>query len=809
MKILKLKKAFLLSLFVCISVYGFSQIQGSVKDTLNQPIAFANVLLMHAKDSSVVSGVMATEEGTYSITEFKPGTYLIGVSLIGYKPAWTSPFEVKSSNDHIHEQAIIVEPDVHQIKDVNVVAKKPIYELKMDRMVVNVENSITSSGNTALEILEKSPGVLVDRQNSSISMAGKGGVQVIINGKQNRMPIEAVMQMLDGMNADNVKRIELITTPPAKYDAEGNAGIINIVLQKSEDFGTNGTFSLGAGMSDREKMNASLNLNHHVEKFNFYGMYNVNFNNQKSNITTYNSFQQGNNSVESYGKSIRSALILYQNIRMGIDYTLSSKTTLSFLTNGYIRDYDMDAYNNINYFTEGVETNLSRLETKELNKWIHGMGNLNLNHRFHEEEVLDFNVDYLNYHNDNPSDFTLENYQSSGDFIDGEDIEITKTTPIDILVGAVDYTNRKNEKIKWELGLKETLTWFTNDVAVKYFRDGRWEYDPELTNKSWLNENISAAYASVNWQMTENTGVTAGLRYEYLNSVLDTEEEKGIVDLHYGKLFPTFYTSHKLNENNTIQFSYSKRIDRPTFNELAPFVTFVTPETFVAGNENLVPAMSDIFRLDYQMKSYILSFSYTNTKNSISRFQPVWSEDGERQYFVSRNMDKSENVSGVLALPVTVTEWWKMQNNISWVWQRLATDYEGTAINYKQNYYNVSTNQSFTISKQVSAEVSGFYRSKSLAGIFVQKPLGRLDLGIQWSSKSQNSRLNLNLSDVFKTQLIKREAKVPELGIDNSFELDFEPRVLRLTFTHNFGNKAIKIRKRNTASEEEQRRVTN
>ncbi|WP_303925560.1 outer membrane beta-barrel family protein [Draconibacterium sediminis] len=798
-----------MSLLVCISGTIFAQIQGAVKDPLNRPVPFANVLLLNEADSLVVSGVMANEEGTYIFTEFKPGKYILGVSLIGYKPAWSAPFEIKTSNDHLHEEPIIVENEAQQIQDVDVVAKKPIYELKMDRMVVNVENSITSSGNTALEILEKSPGIIVDRQNSNISMAGKGGVQVIINGKQNRMPLEAVMQMLDGMNADNVKRIELITTPPAKYEAEGNAGIINIVLQKSEDFGTNGTFSLGAGVAKREKMNASLNLNHHVEKFNFYGMYNVNFNNQRSSITTYRSFPENDNVVESNGKSIRSALVLYQNIRMGFDYTLSSKTTLSLLTNGYIRDYEMDAWNNINYLTDNVESSRSRLETEELNKWIHGMGNINLNHRFHEEEVLDFNIDYLNYHNDNPSDFTLENYGSSGEFIDGEDIAITKTTPIDILVGAVDYSNSKNEKLKWELGFKETLTWFTNDVAVQYFRDGHWEYDPELTNKSWLNENITAVYGSANWQMTEKTGVTAGLRYEYLNSVLDTKEEKGIVDLHYGKLFPTFYVSQKLYKNNTVQFSYSKRIDRPTFNELAPFVTFVTPETFVAGNENLLPAMSDIFRIDYQLKSYILSFSYTTTDNSISRFQPVYSEDGERQYFISKNMDKSENISALLALPTTVTDWWKMQNSISWVWQRLATDYEGTDIDYKQNYYNISSNQSFTISKQFSAEISGFYRSKSLAGIFVQKPLGRLDLGVQWRSKSQNSRLNLNISDVFKTQLLKREAHIPELNIDNYYELDFEPRVLRLTFTHNFGNKAIKIRERNTASEEEQKRVTN
>ncbi len=210
----------------------WAQIQGSVHNLDNTPLSFANVLLLHQKDSSVVSGMMATEEGTYSLTNFKPGNYLMGISMLGYKPAYSAPFEIKTSNDHHHNDPIFVEKDTHQLQDVDVVAKKPVYELKIDRMVVNVENSITSTGNTTLEVLEKLPGIIVDRQNGSISMAGKGGVMVIINGKQSRMPLAAAVQMLDGMSADNVKHIELITTPPSKYDAEGDAGIINIVLKK-------------------------------------------------------------------------------------------------------------------------------------------------------------------------------------------------------------------------------------------------------------------------------------------------------------------------------------------------------------------------------------------------------------------------------------------------------------------------------------------------------------------------------------------------------------------------------------------------
>jgi hypothetical protein len=276
-------------LIVLISLFPatlFAQIQGSVKDSLNQPVSFANVLLLNQQDSSVVSGLMATEEGTYNFTSFKPGTYIIGVSMIGYKPAYSAPFIIKSSKDHFHNEPVFVEEDSHQLQDVNVVVKKPIYELKIDRMVVNVENSITSAGNTALEVLEKSPGVIVNRQNNSISISGKGGVMVMIDGKQNRMPVEAAIQMLGSMNADNVKRIEIITTPPAKYDAEGDAGIINIVMKKNESFGTNGSFTLGAGVATREKMNGSLNLNHHVDKVNFFGSYSANFNNMRQSAET-------------------------------------------------------------------------------------------------------------------------------------------------------------------------------------------------------------------------------------------------------------------------------------------------------------------------------------------------------------------------------------------------------------------------------------------------------------------------------------------------------------------------------------------
>lgn len=785
----------------------FSQIQGAVRDTSNNPVSFANVLLLNEKDSAVVSGIMATDEGTYSFTNFKPGTYIIGVSMMGFKPAYSDPIVIKTSNDHVHNEPVFVEYTSHQIEDVNVVAKKPIYELKIDRMVVNVENSITSSGNTALEVLEKSPGVLVDRQNDNISISGKSGVMVIINGKQNRMPIAAAMQMLDAMNADNVKRIEIITTPPAKYDAEGDAGIINIVLKKNEDFGTNGSFTLGAGVSSREKMNASLNLNHHVDKMNYFGTYSVNYNNLRQNINSYRRYMDDASLLISDAKSARAALVVFQNVRMGFDYTITSKTTLSALAAGYLRDWEMDAVNNIIYTRDGNYDRTTELDIFELSKWIHGMGNINLQHHFEEDKILDINFDYLNYYNDNPSDYTVENIDDVGNLESGEDIEVSKTTPIDIFVGMVDYSGQITPTIRMDVGVKGTFTQFKNDVGVSYFTDGSWNFDPELTNVYSLREDISAAYSSFTFKLGEMTSMVAGLRYEYMNSVLSSETEEGILDLHYGELFPTFYISHKLNEKNTLQFSYGRRIDRPTFNELAPFIVFMTPETFVAGNENLLPAFSNNFKADYMFNSISFSVSYTDTKNAISRFQPQSNEDGTKQYFISRNFDSSENLSVMFAIPLTVNDWWTMQNNFNWVKSRLETSYDDVEIKISQGNYRINSVQSFLFSEWFSAEVSGYYQSKSTAGVYVRKPVGKIDLGMQWKLKNGNSRFNLNFSDVFKTNIFRSVADVPELNIYSSWELDFEPRVLRLSFTHNFGNTKVKARERNTASEEERRRV--
>lgn len=344
-----LNKSSWLIIFFIIPFIAFTQIQGIVIDANKQPLSFANVVLLNQMDSSIVSGTMATEEGTYLFTGCKPGGYILRISMIGYKTTSSPPFIISGSDDNLLIEPIVAEEESYQLNDINIVAKKPVYELKVDRMVVNVENSITAAGNTILEVLEKSPGVIVDRQNNALTLSGKSGVTVMINGKQNRMPMVAAFQMLDAMSADNIKQIELITAPPARYDAEGDAGIINIILKKKESLGTNGSVVLRAGYWKQEKLNGSLNLNHGLEKINFYGLYDIDYNNSIQTATMNDIIRQPDFVFETNTKSVRDIDVVYQNARFGFDYNISTKTFLGVLFTGYKRVYCKVAINDILY----------------------------------------------------------------------------------------------------------------------------------------------------------------------------------------------------------------------------------------------------------------------------------------------------------------------------------------------------------------------------------------------------------------------------------------------------------------------------
>ncbi|HEY9342587.1 MAG TPA: outer membrane beta-barrel family protein, partial [Hanamia sp.] len=679
----------------------------------------------------------------------------------------------------------------------------------IDRLVINVAGSITAAGGTALEVLERSPGVIVDRQNNSVVVNGKNGVVIMINGKISRVPIASVIQMLDGMNSDNIEKIEIITTPPANFDAEGNAGYINIVLKNTNQYGTNGSYSATIGYNKKMQTAASLNFNHRKEKLNLYGGYSFS---RRGNFTPLLSFYhkvvyQGK-AHEIFTDSHRDGRRTVHDGRFGVDYQLGKKTVIGFLATYDDNNWTMNARNTSNITTNGVPDTSILIANDEVNHWLNYGANINLQHDYSATEKLTVNGDYVYYKDNNPNHYLYSYFDGGQNFLYDQNTKSGKLTPITFWIVSADYSKKISKKILWEAGLKETISRFTNEVSVERKLQNIWETDKELSNSDELKENISAAYTSFSMAVNEKTNIKLGFRYEYTSSKLSSTDVKNIVDRQYGNLFPSFFISRILDENNSLNFSYSRRITRPTFNDMAPFVIFFDPYTFFSGNPALKPTISDALKTDYVFKKIVVSVFYTYEKDPITNFTPRVDSATNRQTSVSENQ-KSNQTGGIsLSLPVKISSWWNMQNNITGTWQKLKGIYEGA--NLVLQYKNVSINstQSFKLPKDISIELSGFYNSPTLFGIYKTKAFGWVNLGVQKKLGNKAGTLRFTMDNLTGPQKFVLSSNFPEHNLVSKVTLLIETTTYRLTYTRNFGNEKIKgKRERATGSEDEKGRV--
>ncbi len=612
----------LLGIFCSISAArGQSSIHGVIADERDKPLQNANILLLRYSDSTLVKGTVSTSAGIYLFENVKNGKYLLSASHIGMDRVYGGLIDINAANMDVNQGVLRLKVSPEQLQHITITAKKPMFEQKIDRMVINVKNSITDAGGTALDVLEKSPGVTVNRQNNTISVNGKNGVVVMINEKISYMPVEALVELLNGISAGNIEKIEIITTPPAKYDAEGNAGYINIVMISNPNTGMNGSYFLTGGYGKKPLGSAGLNFNYRHARTNLFGNYGYDYSGYVQGGSGYTSLTKSAGLVENRTFSSRDASRQVHNARLGIDYQVDSSTVLGALVSGYINHWKMTANNGAAVNLNGVLDSTIRTVDNETNLWHNLMTNLNFQHTFHPGQILYLDANYIYYRDSNPNDYYNQYYKGTSDFVYDEHIQSGKNTPIHFYVFSADYVTTVAKKIKLESGAKLSLSNFTNDVSLLRLHPGGWITDSSLSANYLLKENILAAYTTLSFDIDAKTSLKGGLRYEHTGSNLGTTRVANIVDRKYGQLFPTFYISRKIDDNNSLNFSYSRRITRPTFNDLAPFTIFFDPKTFFTGNPALQPAIANSLQASYIHKQFIVSLSYTYEENTIENFQ--------------------------------------------------------------------------------------------------------------------------------------------------------------------------------------------
>ena len=778
----------LLLTFLCVqTVRSQSQVIGSISDANGKPLPAASVLLLNAADSTLVRGQLSGSDGSYTFGEVAAGDYRIGVSMLGFAYNLSPLFALGNSIPVKDLGKTVLSEATEILGEVSIVAKKPLFEQKIDRMVINVANSATNAGSSALEVLQRSPGVMVNRQNNAISLAGKAGVVIMINGKINRMPGDAIVQMLQGMNSDNIERIELIHTPPASFDAEGNAGIINIVLKKTADDGLNGSYSLNAGYGRREKYGAGLNMNFRKKKVNLYGNYDYRYNKNLQVFTNYRGIQDMANFNETESYSDRDPNLHTQNAQFGMDIQISPKTVIGALGTFFDRYWDMNAINDVKYSSNGTVNNNLQMLTTEINHWNSWTGNVNLSHQFTKNKTLSVDADYVYYHIDNPSTYNIQDTGPDDD----RNLRIFKDTPIKIGVVKADYNQNFGDKIQLETGIKSSSSRFDNDVRVEELEQANWIADSDLTSRFHLLEDIAAAYSSFSLKVNAKTDVKLGLRYEYTRTNLGSVEQPNVVDRRYGSWFPSAYVSRKINEQQNINLSYSRRVSRPGFTQLAPYLIFYDPTTLEGGNPALQPSFTNSVKLDYRLKSWQFSIEYSREDQSI-RDIPVLDIVKNTQFNRPQNIGNAQTLFASLFFPLHPAKWWDMQNNIIVINQESMFQYEGVDLNIGNTFWGLNTTQTLTLPKSFLLEISANFYSPGYWGVYKWKPNGNVTAGLQKKLSDKWGTLNFNVSDIFLTNNWFGSAYQPEVNLRIKSSYQQTERTFMLTWSNKFGNKKLK-----------------
>ena len=767
------------------------QIRLTVVSETKTPLPNATATLLTA-DSAAVRSLMTDANGLAVFEQVAPGNYLVRITSSGYERSFI-PVDLR--NNSMLAETITLKLTAGILQDVVVTAKKPFVQFLPDKTVVNVEASITNAGATVMEVLEKSPGITVDR-NGNISLKGRPAVMVMIDGKMSQLSGTDLQNLLSGMSASQVDVIELIDNPGAKYDAAGNAGIINIKTKKNKQKGFNGSASVAYGQGRLPKNNNSLVLNYRSGAFNFFVTYSSNLSKSLLDMYALRTYYKSDGSVGSLLQQpyYTSTTNRTHNVKAGVDYFVNKKTTLGAAFTGtslYRRNYSK-----------------SRIEWKKQSGVIdstittHGLRltnldqtgiNLNGRHVFNENRELAIDVDFIRYKINNQQ-YIENQLVQPGSVAEASSGDIP--SDLKIFSARADYSHRLKKDLLWEGGLK-TARVETDNLADYFFYDGiTWQDDLGKSNHFLYTENIHAVYSSLDnkagkwhWQTglrLENTNYNAR---QLGNAVIKDSS----FNRNYTSLFPTAFITYDVDSSNSFTVRAGRRIDRPAFNKLNPFVFIMNKYTLQKGNPFFKPQFTWNFEISHLYKQVLsTSFTYNITKDYFSQIFLADTANGTIVY-TEGNVGKLQNFGVAASLQLSPKTWWSFTSQAVYNHKII----EGVVwAAYKANIdqLTLNINNQFRFKKGWGAELSGYFISRNQNDLQeVLDPTGQLGLGVSKQVFKNKGTFRFVFRDIFYSQDMEGLSHFE--NSDEYFRLQWDSRVATISFVYRFG-KAMKQPKR-------------
>lgn len=805
---------FFLATVTTVTAQQGTTLKGNVKDPAGQPVEAATITLLESNSKKLIKIGTTDKAGNFEIIQLPAAAILVQVSAIG--------FESFNSNEvKLGDNAIVELPPVQlkaaekNLQGVTVTARKPMVEVKADKTVVNVDAFISNAGGTALDVLEKAPGVSVDR-DGNISLKGKQGVIVLVDGKQTYLGGQDLANLLRNTPSNQLETVEIMTQPSAKYDASGNSGIINIRTKKGRQNGFNGSINLGVVQGVYPKSPNSININYKKDKLTIFSTlsysYWAGFNDldlvrkfsPKTNETIGSVFDQ-----TSKGKFHSHNL----SLRTGMEYSINKKTTIGFQVNGTYNPREFEANSVALIYNGGSDPESSNVASS-LNKdtWKNFGSNFNFRKRLDTTgRELTADLDFIWYGtnalqtSDNftyllPQNAVADSFLLRGDLPSAIRIYSFKT----------DYVHPLNKTSKLEAGIKSSYVTTDNDAAFRVWdNQGKyWLTDLSRSNQFIYEENINAAYLNYNKEF-KKWALQTGLRLEHTYA-----KGKQIVNndrfiRNYVQLFPTIFASYKLNEKNTLTANYGRRIERPNYQDMNPFQFFLDQYTFRMGNPNLQPQFTHNVELSHNYKGIInTTVNYTRTTDVINDI--LKQNDTTKVTFQTKeNIATRRNIGIAISYNQPLTKWWTVS-----LYGNLFNNYfEGfvnnTPLDASITSFMGNVNNQFKFAKTWGAELSGFYRTKMQdGGLIIARPMGMFSFGLSKQVLKSKGTLKLSVTDPF---FVMRFSGYTQFGnIDTRINARWDNRRVALNFSYRFGKANGGPQRRRTGSAtDEQNRVGN
>jgi len=780
-----------------------------------QPIENATAELLRSKDSSLVKTALSDKSGLAEFENIPFGSYFIKTSLVNYEKQFSATVILSAEQSSLTVADAVLQLSVTQLKAIEVTGRKPFIQRLSDRIVVNVDNSVINAGSSAFDVLERSPGILIDA-NDNISMRGRSGVIIMIDGKPSPMSGADLVNYLRSLPSNAIERIDLITNPSSKYDAAGNAGIIDIRMKKDQRYGTNGSVTTGYGQGVYPKANAGINFNHRNKAMNLFGGYNYAYRmNLNHLLLDRNFFSNGQFTGKDEKDNYTKIPLELNTFRIGADFFPSKKTIFGFVVNSNInsvRPFNNNSSVVIDQSKQPIFTFNTQTRNRHKNK--NAVANFNFKHTFDSTgKELTADVDLGYFSSNNFSSVNTQYYQLNGTPLQPDYIlDSYQKGNLKLATVKADYVNPLKKKARLEAGFKTSFVKTDNDALFYNMSSGTPEDDVNKTNHFYYDENINAAYLNYKKEY-QKIDFQIGLRAE--NTNVKTKQVKGNItwDSSYTQLFPSAFLNYKLKENQTIGVSVSRRIDRPNYSQLNPFLFLIDVTTYSTGNPSLLPQFTWSYELNYTVKNINLTLGYSHTKNNqnivITRFKDVFPNipsDDNVTVQIPVNLSSSDYIGLTVAAPVRINRWWNMMNNANIFYNHFNGNLAGTALNNGKMVASLSTNQTFTLKKGWTAEMNVNYNSGGQYGFMVTRPQWGIGAGVQktlWKGKGQ---VRFNITDIFWTNL-------PRATITYNNYIEYwrayrETRVANLSFTYRFGNNKVQqARRRALGSEEERQRA--